>query len=557
MKKIVLLTLTSVVGANLYAGSILPTSGVLKSEAEVEALASSRVVEGQLPSVSQKPLAKVGSFTPDDIIYERPAGIESRYVRSGRAYTQSFLGYGTTTVSDMLGHMVEGEDGFVYMFEPMTQIATKSWIKGEVEGDKLTFKLPQALYSAENENGVMEVYTLQMAHYESSSAEEEGIYYVNRSGQTQDLTFHKIDGVWVMDEETYNDRPVIAGMFNENDEWVVYSDWDMSFEPFTLTSLTPPASLTTEEWTMTYGGIDGRMVNIGFDGNDIWLLGLAGDAWVKGTVEGNVIKFPSEQFLGVNSQERLLYFYAANEEKRIDEYYGFEYTALVPVDYATFDYDKEQNIMRCQNSIVINTGTTSLNFYNALYSLPVIRIPSDNPSLVPANPIIELYNEFNPDWGMGSLYFLISKLNADNEFIDTNNLYYRVYVDDDLFYFEPDEYADVEEPMCDVPFYFTNGSSISYYGANSHFFNFYFEGADRIGIQVIYKDGNDEYLSDIVYTDGETVNVEGIESENSVPVRTEYYDLYGRRINQPEKGVYIRSVILSNGKRISTKTVNS
>lgn len=552
MRKVSLL-IAATACASMCAGNVQPSTGVLKSTNEESV--QTRVRYSSLVPARQTGSARVSSFTADDVIRERPAGKESRYVRSSNAYTQSFLGVGTTTVTDMLGHMVEGEDGFVYLYEPMTQIATESWIKGEVDGDVLTFHLPQALYSADNADGVTEVYTLQMCHYESSSADQEGIYYVNTENQPQDLVFRNVDGVWIMDENTINDRPVIAGMFNENNEWVVYSDWNMRFEPFHLTSQTPPSDLQTQEWSMTYGGMDGRMVNIGFDGDDIWLLGLAGEAWVRGTVEGDEVKFPSEQFLGVNSQERLLYFYSANEEKRIDENYGFEYTALVPQEYATFNYNRENNVMRCQNSIVINTGTTSLNFYNALYSLPTIQIPSDNPSLIPANPIIELYNEFNPDWGMGSLYFLISKLNVDDQFIDTNNLYYRVYVDGELFYFLPDEYDDVEEPMCDVPFYFTNQSSISYYGANSHFFNFYFEGAENIGIQIIYKDGENEYASDTVYTNGDIVTgVDRVETNaDAFPVKTEYYDLYGRLIQNPSDGVYIKSVVYSDGQRRSTK----
>ncbi|MBD5356815.1 MAG: hypothetical protein HDR88_07405 [Bacteroides sp.] len=548
MKRLITYVATAILASTGAIASNLPTTGkVRQAESNPDASAIVLLPVNQLGSKRMKAPA----YTPDDVITQTPEGSLQRYVRIGNAYTNSFLGIGQTTVRDMLGSMIRTEDGTVYLYEPLTQIATHSWIKGEEKDGVITFKLPQAIYADDQGN----VYNVQMAHYMSSSPDVEGIYYTNTEGQPCDLVFRQEGDNWVMESDSINDRPVILGMFNDQDEWVAYSDWDMVYTPFNHVSQTPPEGLQTSEWAMTYGAMDGRMVQVGFYENEIWILGMAGESWVRGNVDGNIVSLPSEQFLGVNSNERLLYFYAANEEERVDPDYGYTYTALIPQDAAVFDYDREKQEMRCHNSIVINTGTTSLNFYNALYSLPVIKVPSENPSLVPAIPVVELFNEFNPDWEMGSVYFHLSKLNVNDEFINTENIYYRVFIDDDLFYFDPIEYEGIEEPISDINFFFTNGYSISYYGATSHFFNFYIDGFDLMEIQAVYidEDGTEYPSERAVAYDNNSVNVET--PITSQIRKIEFFNLQGMKVSQPENGIYIRATTYYDGSQKNEKVI--
>lgn len=490
---------------------------------------------------------RLPDFTKDDIISAAPEGVASNYVRTGECYSNTLWGAMQGSVSDMLGRMVKGDDGYVYLFEPLSGLATHSWIKGEENDGVITFSLPQAVYT--DSDGVNEyVYTLQMAHYVRID-DESGRYEANTEGQTTDLVFRNIDGNWVMDSESMDDHPVIASLFDDENQWCIFSDWDMTYKPFDFKSADPPVGLETSSWAMTYSG-DGRFVEIGFDGDKVWLQGIAGNPWIKGYVKDNTVEFPSDQLVGVDENDKIIFFFGVEEQEAYNEEWDFYYTVLVPNDAAVFDYDKENKIMTGRNSMVLNQGNETLDNYASLFTKPVIKVQGENISYQPQEPTGFYYVPYDEYYGHGTLYFAFFKTNADNDLLNPDNLYYRVYVDGELFSFEPDEYFDLEEPMTDVPYYYTNYNDISYYGAATHFFSFYFMGVEELGVQTVYKDGDKEYCSQIV----DAVKATAIDSLNADKnVKSEViYDLSGRQVINPDKGIFIKKVTCSDG---TVKTV--
>ena len=128
-----------------------------------------------------------------------------------------------------------------------------------------------------------------------------------------------------------------------------------------------------------------------------------------------------------------------------------------------------------------------------------------------------------------------------------------MYVDDELFTFNPDEYMGLEESMTDIPYSFVDSNyDIQAYGAN-HSFTFFLTGYERIGVQSIHKIGDEVAKSDIVYSDGTATAIRTATQEDAECVSETYTDLSGRRVAVPSKGLYIRSMKMSDGSIRSMK----
>lgn len=497
------------------------------------------------------------AFTPEDIITEVPEGEAQNYVRSGDAYTNSMFGAGQVTVDNMLGRMVRCADGTVYLWEPLSQIATQSWLKGTEKEGVITFELPQAIYS-DGMDGVTYTYTVQMAHYQALSETDEtvgGVYVPNGEGETRNLVFREVDGVWVMDSETMKDHPVVLGMFDDEDKWVIFSDWNMKYTKFDGKSLTPPEGLETQTWEFVYGQ-QGMNVKLGFMDNDVYMSGIAGPTtWIKGELKDNVISFPSRQLVGINNNDRLIYFYGADEEVIYNEEYDFSYTVYTEVEAAKLNYDAENKVIKGDNAMVLAVGNNGIDYYETAFSKPVISLVTGEVSKVPANPVPDLFSAYEPTAGYGTAYFIFPMLNVDGHLLNVENLYYRLIVDGEAYEFMPEDYEGLEAATTEIPFTFTNMNTISYYSDVNHFFNFYFDGAESMGVQTLYKDEDGKaYESEIKYFFDYTKADEIHAGEGNI-AGIEYYDLFGRRISAPEKGISIKCTRYADGQMKAEKII--
>ena len=68
-----------------------------------------------------------------------------------------------------------------------------------------------------------------------------------------------------------------------------------------------------------------------------------------------------------------------------------------------------------------------------------------------------------------------------------------------------------------------------------------------MGVQSVYYGGGERTVSPIVYQTSD-----GIKLKTTAPVSTEFYDLQGRRLNNPTLGLTIMKVTYTDG---SVKTI--
>lgn len=76
-------------------------------------------------------------------------------------------------------------------------------------------------------------------------------------------------------------------------------------------------------------------------------------------------------------------------------------------------------------------------------------------------------------------------------------------------------------------------------------------GYENLGVQTIYKDGDKEIRSEIMWVPDYT-DVESAISAKTVTGEA-FYDLQGRRVANPGRGFYIRRATMSDGTVVNSK----
>ena len=160
---------------------------------------------------------------------------------------------------------------------------------------------------------------------------------------------------------------------------------------------------------------------------------------------------------------------------------------------------------------------------------------------------------YNDDYGYGYVDFTFTNLDAKGCILDTNRLFYCVYFDGKVFEFQPDEYSSMTETVNLIPYNFYDYFDFDAQGYR-HTCYYYSDGLETIGIQAVYKNEEDKlYASDVSVFPVASVKV--IENESKTVTDVTYYDLQGRKVANPEAGLYIVRTAYADGTVSTRKTV--
>lgn len=294
----------------------------------------------------------------------------------------------------------------------------------------------------------------------------------------------------------------------------------------------------------------GRFVSMGFDGNDVYMVGFSNlfpEVPIKGylTDDGQCV-FPTGQYLGYYS------------------YYDMDFYMVG----ANYDWDNIQDIVmdydtetKCLSSAVPQTMFENVYtdeiYYYTFYDNPMVRYQTEaDQNAAPTNPsyngYVEYYDEYN--WTMP-----ICKVNG--YLLDRTRMYYNVYVNGELYTFYWDDYGfldmntgdPIEEDFEDMPYSGIYTYYLYWYTGNNLGITFMSEGEEVMGVQVFFK-GFDGvlYSSDLV-----TVNLtDGIKealAQKSEVTSEEYYTISGLKVTNPRDGLYIKRTISADGSVTARK----
>ena len=188
-------------------------------------------------------------------------------------------------------------------------------------------------------------------------------------------------------------------------------------------------------------------VNVGFDGDDAYIQGLATDMpelWVKATKneEGKYV-IPANQFMG-NFEfwgYTFPYYWTAVDE------------AGACVD-AVLDYDAETNTFTTDQTLALNGSANGLDYY-LLYT-DVIISKFEETAATPANPTFEAFN-ITDMVGYSTIYASIPAVDTEGENLNPSKLFYTVWIEKNgerkPYVFNAELYSsDFEEDVVEVPY---------------------------------------------------------------------------------------------------------
>ncbi len=497
-----------------------------------------------------------------DIIYEAPAGETKTMARSGEA-TYAYWGMLVgITYNNQISELVVGDDGYVYIKNPISQYSSGTYLKGKQEGNKVVFELPQAI-SAMDYNGE-EIYMLvSMLQY----SEEEDWYYPCNTPKGDELGFSRIDNQFVVninEDGSYTmdideGRTLIPGMiYSDNLSWTGYSELASEWKKFTDTLNPGPAEgANVEDVFVLYGGI-GHYAKMAIDGDDVFVQGIfpaQPESWIQGKREDNKISFPSGQYVGEDlNYGCYTYFVATTFDELWDEYYEEWYNYYYYADKLTFNYDEAtQTLTSGENeAILYNSSDKQITYLQAFVS-PVIEKQPAEISQTPQNPYDLQFYDYMEDYGYSWLSFHLPMFNVDNVLLDANDLCYKIYVDDLEMEFTTDDYLGIDDEMILVPYFFTEDYDFIV-SETYHEVYVYFDGADTIGVQLCsVKDGEIVGESDIVSINISTGIKNVAEANSNRVVSTKYFNMNGQEVSNPAQGIFVKSVRYEDGSVKSFK----
>ena len=423
-----------------------------------------------------------------DVITEQPEGELRTYERSGGAI-YNYWGYIFSTYQDGGAmQMVFAEDGkTVYLKDPVSQAAAGTWVRAELSDDGKTLTMPlnqHIIFYDEVGYGLITAWV--------DVTLDNGNLSATVNSDIQEVTFTIGDDGTISMNGSSGDVDNFTGsglglIYDDDFTWAAYLDWESVYTPFDATPVKLPDGIEMEDFSMSYvdsyGNASGKMVKVGMMDNDVYVQGFSSmvpDGVMKGALNGDKVVFPSDQYLGVGSSLFL-------SMMGLDA----EYTIL---DNLEFDYEAETRTMTASNILAVVAG---LNIQEE-YDQPIIA-PYVDRAATPANPEVIDFVDQGELGGYNYGSFNVPTVDTEGKFINPNDLYYRIYFDDDeLFTFGPDEYPQVEEFMTDVPYNYTDGYDFGVGGATVYFYE---TGFQRVGIQSVFRGGGEEHVSDIVYMD--------------------------------------------------------
>lgn len=538
MKKILYLLAATALAGTTYAQSIT----FKKDWGQIISVQKAPYVKHLMTQRRHNAPARVTeSQTADDIIYSAE-GEKRSYYRKTTAY---FVAAGSVQQAKMEGsacNIVLGDENKVYVYNPITQYDTYSYIVGQRDGDTITFHTPQIVDVQYNED-YTESTNIYATKFRKKKLSATSYTFVADSINTDLKYVIKGDSISLVGGDS-----IMLALANAEGTWGGYGNAGDVLRKFTDTTVEVPADAEELTYAMKCSDGTGKGVSVVFKDNDIYIKGIASahpDSWVKGNIVGSTITIPSMQYLGLNETYGYYFYLAGAKRKEVydpsDDVTYIEYE-LVP--NITMTLDEKSRTFKTDLSLLYNAGNGILS-YDAAYDSPEFS-PFNDVATTPATPIISTYMEYNEDAGYGGLIFTLPTEDVNGNWINPEKMKYIIYGDDKAYEFTTDLYTGIEENMTEIPYSFTDDLDFTLQDGE-HIVYLYEGGFSKMGVQSVYYGGGERTVSPIVYQTSD-----GIKVKTTAPVSTEFYDLQGRRLNNPTLGLTIMKVTYTDG---SVKTI--
>ena len=433
-----------------------------------------------------------------DIIYDQPEGTKKTYSRSGSAYYYSLFGIGQADFDGAVGAVVFGENNKVYIKDIVSQAGLGTWIEGTISGSTITIQLPQTVTYYPEDGYCLEVSRLTY---------NDGWYYKS-DNQTIKLAYNAANGTIATTGKLNTAEDIIGLTYDDDGSWCGFGDWNITMTTVADPLVEAPAGLTTEQYSLSGEGYDGSLVNVGFDGNDVYVQGIdrnLPDNWVKGTISGNKVTFKNGQYVGVDEVANYhIYMMSAKVEKEWDDWYE-EYidTYVFDTSDIEFTYDAATKTLSESTPFLLNAGKSAVNYLYSFNNAKLTKFVEVAATPAPAEVNLSEagWDDYLYGYGWGTVEFEIPCADTEGNFILPEKLSYQLYTKVNgvvepltLSWYD---YKEQQEPtMTEIPYGYSDDWDIT-----TNYIYYYIIGPEAFGIQTIYRGGGEEHRSEIAWAE--------------------------------------------------------
>ena len=490
------------------------------------------------------------------IIKDTPKGklIENLYRSTKSWVKKGWTGVQQGRYEGLVSKIVIGDDGCIYIYNPLSGLDSKSWLKLEKQADgKYRAKLPQAILTddlgGDDEEEESSERTISLIRMVSN---DDGKNY-----EPVGATMNYVDFTWE------NNKLVMKGMGQKKQIWgAAYNnswqsnyggDWALTIEPLGEQLITPPSTAVKAQYIVSSKSDSSpRIVEAMTDNNDIYIKGLfkaekLANVWVKLTKQGDKAVMSTNQYLGITQKEDFkehdadkseYHTFAAafeNEEKTAE---NLEFS-IDATGKLTASKILRTSLGRASNDNI--TGEDYIESYEDLTLTPYIQKAGK-----PATPVY-FYFTSTPDYDNISneikLAFYVKNADVDGNYLDPEKMYYNVYVNGSTEPFKFKKSASQynymhEEEMTNIPFNYQDNRNYDFKVIdNLRILHFYNSSITTAKVVMVYEADGKKYSSEPMVA---KLSTAGIESANFNKATTEkYYTIDGRQIQKLQKGLNI------------------
>lgn len=529
----------------------------------IAAFRPSQVTSLAQPTLTRDGMRMTRRRTP---ITGQPEGkLIDNMLASYGGYQRNWL-YGLMDVSTDGGvsKIVEAEDGELYIYNLPSTLDAGTWVRAQrTEGDTVLIKR-QHIDQYDDNGTVYDYYLTRVVWQWTDKEAGEGVFVEAEGDTDMKLLYH--DGVLESIDE--NKDPfqegsyALGAVYTTNGKtftWEGATVWNLRFEALTDQPLSLPEGAKTEKITVTFesnGQTIADQTDVAFVGNDVYLNFVFPGVYIKGTIDGDKLRFKSGQYLGIYYNRYHIFFVGQRYTTVHDEATGQDVNVPEIIDELVFDYNPADRSFKTDDALVLNVGRRTTRLQLQALNAPSFYFFQEKPT-TPADPEIVNYSATFDDYGYNALQFSISTTDVDGNYIVPEKLSWMAYIDDEPFIFSRDEYEGLTEDMEEIPYGFYNSGFDIY----TSFFTFFFQPAKNVGMQTIYRGAGEERRSNIVLYDIKTSQIYTIatgiqKTETDSPaVDVTYHDVAGRLTTGNARGLLLKTVRRADGSVTTQKII--
>ncbi len=514
-------------------------------------------VAEQLKALSSQP-SRSGSLVT-------PTIDPQTYTMSGYFFTYSGMAYANGVAQQIA---IDGQQVYFNNLFPIMLEDRDVWTVGELNEDGTTITVSvQHIYDDDwYDTGIdVEFYMGDIVFDEEANIIDVRPFEFRKEG---DLIY--IDDLNEVNDEGYAVVNHHIGIFayGENETDVQLYDYvaGHKFTPYeTGTLIECPTDARVEEYVYRalndYGEPVTHQLQVAFSGSDIYFNGLTPDqpCWVHGRLDDdNVVSIPSNQYIGV-----MKYFYTyfsalsvAGYDPNGDANFHIKDNLQLLFDPSTgnFTYSDPEVFV----GELIYTGNNTRAVMAAFGEITISPL-GQAVAAIPSAPyevfVMDLEDYGYEQWDFG---FMLDNKGTNDEYLLPENLKVYMFMDDNLFTFDPSEYL-IDNAICGIGYDDIDSNDAFYHDGNVFDLYVYKDNLfARLGVVAAYTvDGVANY-SEIAYINilteevtyeqltadqiaqlngGDVVSIRPFGNEPSREVH--HYDLQGRRICAKYPGLHI------------------